>query len=110
MDPTTLEGTVTYSKLAWDDTFWDHYTGDGNFFVYPDAAFVSLMANPGNFDHGDGIEKGRIEVEWDRAPSNGTGSPIASGAVHTWELPVEGDWVHVVGALKIGRASCRERV
>ncbi|TMD73457.1 MAG: hypothetical protein E6I81_04345, partial [Chloroflexi bacterium] len=99
MDPTTLEGTVTYSKLAWDDTFWDHYTGDGNFFVYPDAAFVSLMANPGNFDHGDGIEKGRIEVEWDRAPSNGTGSPIASGAFPTWVLPVEGDWVHVVGAL-----------
>ncbi|HKN53260.1 MAG TPA: hypothetical protein VJX66_12195, partial [Amycolatopsis sp.] len=99
LDPTTLEGTVTYSKLAWDDTFWDHYAGDGNFFVYPDANFVQLLANPGNWDHGDGNEKGRIEVEWDRAPANGSGADLASGAFPTWALPVVGDWVHVVGAL-----------
>src|SRR5437879_1099703 len=97
MDPTTLEGTVTYSKLAWDDTFWDHYTGDGNFFVYPDAAFQNLLAYPGNSRHGDGIELGRIEVEWDRAPQ-ADGAPIASGAFPTWALPVEGDWVRVIGA------------
>jgi hypothetical protein len=85
-DPTTLEGQVTYSKVATDDTFWDHHTSDANFFVYPDASYRGLLADPGNFGTGEPNELGRIEVEWER------------GSFPSWALPAQGDWVHVEGA------------
>jgi hypothetical protein len=85
-DPTTLEGQVTYSKVATDDTFWDHHTSDANFFVYPDTGFRGLLADPGNFGTGEPNELGRIEVEWER------------GSFPSWALPAQGDWVHVEGA------------
>jgi hypothetical protein len=85
-DPTTIEGQVTYSKYATDDTFWDHHTSDSNFFVYPDAQYQGMLAAPGNFHTGEPNELGRIEVEWE------------FGSFPSWALPRQGDRVHVEGA------------
>lgn len=85
-DPTTIEGQVTYSKYASDDTLWDHHTSDSNFFIYPDSQYQGMLASPGNFHTGESNELGRIEVEWE------------FGSFPSWALPRQGDRVHVEGA------------
>jgi hypothetical protein len=87
-DSAIVEGKVVYSKVATDDSPIDHQTIDENFFISPDPKYAHMLASPGNFNGfaGNSVEKGRIEVEIERA------------AYPSWALPVAGDWVHVEGA------------
>jgi hypothetical protein len=95
--PQTLDGQVVEGHKTTDDAFFNHYTLDYNFFVYPDPTYRGLLANPGNFTAGDGYEAGRMEIEWENGLGGKARGASAAGEP-PWAWPTAGDRVHMVGA------------
>lgn len=96
--PTALEGQVVQAHVASSDFAGVgnsmHGTIDYNFFVYPDAAYRGLLAKPGNFTTGAGVERGRLELEWEMSAGP---LPFAGGfPPQAW--PTQGDRVYVLGS------------
>jgi hypothetical protein len=87
-----LRGQVVQGHVTTEDFNANHNSIDYNWFVYPDRTFRKLLANPANHVTGDVLERGRIEVEWEKALL-----PDFPGGIPTWAGPTQGDRVYVVG-------------
>lgn len=93
----SLKGQVVQGHISFTDANINHYAADYNFFVYPDhqPMYTNLLGKPGNWIEGDKLERGRIEVEWER--SNSDPLAAAAGGIPEWAWPTQGDRVFVVG-------------
>jgi hypothetical protein len=94
--PVTIEGQVVVGHIASDDLPHNHGTKDQYFFVHLDPPYRWLLAD-GNFKTGAGVERGRLEVEWEMEGDPSVYHPYAI-AFPSWALPQQGDRVFVVGS------------
>ena len=87
-----LRGEVVQGHVTTEDFTANHNSIDYNWFVYPDRFYRRLIANPANYATGDQLERGRIEVEWEKSLL-----PDFPGGIPSWAGPTQGDRVYVVG-------------